>query len=84
MTDRKMAVIVGGGTPGLAALRSQLRSGEDVGVTVLEAAGRAGGRKTGDEVDGFFISTGTEMFIESNGTVRTLAVPQQRRKPRWQ
>lgn len=79
-----MAVIVGGGTPGLAALRSQLRSGEDVGVTVLEAAGRAGGRKAGDDVDGFFISARAENFIESNGTVRTLAVPQQRRKPRWQ
>ncbi len=73
MTNRKKVVIVGGGTSGLAAAYSLLCSKEDVEVTVLEAADRAGGRIAGDEVDGFFIDTGAEIFIESYGTVRKLA-----------
>ncbi len=73
MTDRKKVVVVGGGTSGLAAAYSLLCSKEDVEVTVLEAADRAGGRIAGEEAGGFFIDTGAELFIESYGTVRKLA-----------
>ena len=73
MTEKKKIVVVGGGTSGLAAAYSVLQSKADVEVTVLEAAGRAGGRIAGDEVDGFFIDTGAEIFIESYSTVRKLA-----------
>ncbi|MDE0407215.1 MAG: NAD(P)/FAD-dependent oxidoreductase [Alphaproteobacteria bacterium] len=70
---KKRVLIVGGGTSGLAAAYSLLRSKEDIEVVVLEAADRAGGRIAGDEVDGFFIDTGAETFIESYSTVRKLA-----------
>lgn len=66
-------VIVGGGTSGLAAAYTLLQSRENFDVTVLEAADRPGGRIAGEEVEGFHIDTGAEIFIDSYSTVRRLA-----------
>lgn len=53
-------VVVGGGAAGLAAAYTLRRRGVD--VTLLEAGPRAGGRMAADEVDGFRIDTGAQMF----------------------
>ena len=53
-------IVVGGGAAGLAAALMLRRHGID--VTLFEAEPRAGGRIAGDEIDGFRIDTGAQMF----------------------
>uniref|UniRef100_UPI0037DD8CC5 FAD-dependent oxidoreductase n=1 Tax=Streptomyces sp. YIM 98790 TaxID=2689077 RepID=UPI0037DD8CC5 len=50
-------VVVGAGTAGLAAARHLADAG--LGVTVLEAADRIGGRMATDRVDGFRLDRGS-------------------------
>ena len=56
-------VIVGGGLAGLSAAVHLHRAGRQ--VLVLEAADRVGGRVATDEVDGFLLDRGFQVFLES-------------------
>ena len=74
---RAKVVVVGGGPAGLAAAYTLRRRGID--VTLFEAAPRAGGRTVGDEVDGWRIDTGAQLFTpayaEAIRLCRELDVP---------
>ena len=62
-------VVVGGGAAGLAAAYTLRRLGLGIQVTLLEASPHVGGRMAGDEIDGFRIDTGAQMFILKDETV---------------
>ena len=63
--------MVGAGLAGLGAAYT-LRK-HDLDVTVFEASPHPGGRIFGEEVDGFHIDIGSNIFIETYGTVRQVA-----------
>ena len=63
-------VVVGGGAAGLAAAYTLCRLG--IRVTLLEANSRVGGRIAGDEIDGFRIDTGAQMFSSTYATTLRL------------
>ena len=70
-------IVVGAGAAGLAAAYALRKRGLE--FTVLEAADRAGGRIAVDEVDGFRIDTGAQVFAAGYDTAlrlcRELGVP---------
>ena len=65
--------MIGAGTSGLAAAHTLLKRKDELNVTVLEAADKAGGRMGGDEVDGFYIDRAASLFLQSYATARSLA-----------
>lgn len=71
--DRRKVVVIGAGTAGLAAAHTLLKRKEELDVTVLEAADKAGGRMGGDEFDGFYIDRAASLFLTSYATARHLA-----------
>jgi len=71
MIDRRKVLVVGAGIAGLGAAHTLRKHGFD--VTLFEAGPRAGGRVIGEEVDGFRIDLGANIFVETYGTVRRLA-----------
>lgn len=64
-------LVVGAGMAGLGAAYT-LRKHE-LDVVVFEASLHPGGRIFGEEVDGFHIDIGSNIFLETYGTVRQLA-----------
>ena len=71
MSRNRKVLVVGAGMAGLGAAYT-LRKHE-LDVTVFEASPHAGGRIFGEEVDGFHIDIGSNIFLETYGTVRQLA-----------
>lgn len=61
-----MVIVIGAGAAGLAAAWALRRRGID--FLVLEAADHAGGRIAGEEVEGFRIDTGAQVFTASYDT----------------
>ena len=59
----KRVVIVGGGVSGLATAYRLLRGDPQLAVTVLEAAGSAGGRLATAEVGGLELESGPDAFV---------------------
>lgn len=57
------AIIVGAGLAGLACAREMVRAGRR--VVVLEAADRVGGRVATDEVDGFRVDRGFQVYNDA-------------------
>lgn len=68
---RRKVVVVGAGIAGLGAAYRLGKLGFD--VTAFEAGPRAGGRVAVDEIDGFQMDLGANMFVETYGTVRRIA-----------
>lgn len=70
-------VVVGGGISGLAAALhardAARRLGLDLAVTVLEAAGRPGGRMWSDREEGFVVEHGPNGFLDSKPDALELA-----------
>lgn len=58
-------VIVGGGLTGLATAYWLKRAAPGVGVTLLEAAGRAGGNVGTEDHDGFRVEAGPNGFLDT-------------------
>ena len=71
MSRNPKVLVVGAGMAGLGAAYT-LRKHE-LDVTVFEASPHPGGRIFGEEVDGFHIDIGSNIFLETYGTVRQLA-----------
>ena len=71
MGRNRKVLVVGAGMAGLGAAYT-LRKHE-LDVTVFEASPHPGGRIFGEEVDGFHIDIGSNIFLETYGTVRQLA-----------
>lgn len=65
----KHVAIVGAGLSGLTCARTLLRAGVD--VTVVEASDGIGGRVRTDEVDGFLLDRGFQVFLDSYPEART-------------
>lgn len=61
--DRAPVVIIGAGLAGLACARELTRAG--LPCLILDAADRIGGRVTTDEVDGFLLDRGFQVFLDS-------------------
>jgi phytoene dehydrogenase-like protein len=66
-------VVVGGGIAGLAVAAHLSDAG--LGVTVLEAADRVGGRARDERADGFTLGTGAHLVHTSWPTLRQIADP---------
>src|SRR5207247_2935414 len=63
---RRQVVVVGAGITGLATARHLLKAGSThrpIEVTVLEAAGRAGGKLWTFELDGLPLEAGADSFV---------------------
>ena len=71
MSRPRKVLVVGAGMAGLGAAYT-LRKHE-LDVIVFEASPHPGGRVFGEEVDGFHIDIGSNIFMETYGTVRLLA-----------
>ena len=71
MSRNPQVVVVGAGLAGLAAAYTLRKHGLD--ATVFEASPRPGGRVLGQEVGGFRIDVGANIFLDSFGTTRQLA-----------
>ncbi len=71
-------VVVGGGISGLAtachAREEAQRLGLDLAVTVLEAAGRPGGRMWSDREEGFVVEHGPNGFLDNKPDALDLAM----------
>ena len=70
-------VVVGGGIAGLTAARTARKesaaAGLDVGITVVEAADRLGGKLWTERVDGAALEWGPDSFLASKPEARELA-----------
>ena len=64
-------VVVGGGIAGLGAAYRLAQRG--IRVTVFEAAPKAGGRILTEQVEGFHLDIGANLFLEVYGAVREVA-----------
>ena len=62
-SQRKKVIIVGAGVSGLACATELLRGGES-DFQILEASEKPGGRVCTDEVDGFLLDRGFQVYIE--------------------
>ena len=71
MSRNRKVLVVGAGIAGLGAAYT-LRK-RDLDVTVFEASPHPGGRIFGEEVDGFHIDIGSNIFLETYGAVRQVA-----------
>ena len=71
MSTGSKVLIVGGGLAGLGAAYELRKRG--LNHTVLEASPRVGGRVMTEEVKGFRIDAGANIFLEAYGTVRAVA-----------
>ncbi|MCY4132426.1 MAG: FAD-dependent oxidoreductase [Nitrospira sp.] len=71
MSRNRKVLVVGAGMAGLGAAYT-LRK-HDLDVTVFEASPHPGGRIFGEEVDGFHIDIGSNIFLETYGTVAQVA-----------
>ena len=67
----RKVIVIGAGAAGLACAYTLHKSGVD--VLVLESAARAGGRMSGEEAEGFSVSTGAQFFNTSYRTALRLA-----------
>jgi len=70
VTGPAVVAVVGGGLAGLVAAHRVLRAGDvapgpQAHVTILEAAGRPGGRIRTDRIDGFVVEAGPDSFLRS-------------------
>jgi phytoene dehydrogenase-like protein len=73
MTMPADVVVVGGGVAGLAAAGHL--AGAGLGVTVLEAGDRLGGRARDERADGFTLGTGAHLLHTSWPALRQIADP---------
>ena len=71
MSRNRNVLVVGAGIAGLGAAYTLRKRGLE--VTVFEAAPHPGGRIVSEEVDGFHLDFGANVFLETYGTVRQLA-----------
>ena len=71
MSRKQKVLVVGAGMAGLGAAYTLRKHGLD--VAVFEASPHPGGRIFGEEVDGFHIDIGSNIFMETYGTVRQVA-----------
>ena len=71
MNGGRKVVVVGAGIAGLGAAYTLRKRG--VETVVFEAAALPGGRVTGEQVDGFYLDVGANVFLETYGTVRQVA-----------
>ncbi len=71
MSRNRKVLVVGAGLAGLGAAYTLRKTALD--VTVFEASPHPGGRIFGEEVDGFHIDIGSNIFIETYGAVRQVA-----------
>ena len=71
--ENAKVVVIGAGAAGLAAAYTLSKQSDEVDITVLEAADKAGGRMGGDEVDGFYIDRAASLFLQSYSTARSIA-----------
>ena len=71
MSNDHKVLIVGGGLAGLGAAHALRKRG--LNPTVLEASHRAGGRIMTEDVSGFRIDAGANIFLEAYGTVMEVA-----------
>lgn len=67
----RRVVVIGAGAAGLGCAHALRKRG--VEVLVLEAGARAGGRMSGEEVNGFSVSTGAQFFDTTYRTTLGLA-----------
>jgi protoporphyrinogen/coproporphyrinogen III oxidase len=70
-TPSPQVIVVGAGIAGLTAAHFLAKAG--VGVKVLEASGRVGGRMTTDAVDGFLIDRGAQFLSSEYRLLLSLA-----------
>ena len=63
MTSEFDAIVIGGGLAGLACARELCRQG--LSCRLLEASDQIGGRVSTDEVDGFLLDRGFQVFLTS-------------------
>lgn len=75
-SDRKRAIVIGGGITGLAACyrlqREAAQRNIPMDVTLLEATGRVGGVIQTEHRDGFLIEHGPDAFISTKPAAKTL------------
>ena len=75
-SDRKRAIVIGGGITGLAACyrlqREAAQRGIPVDVTLLEATERVGGVIHTEHRDGFLLEHGPDAFISTKPAAKTL------------
>lgn len=72
MSDRRTAIVVGGGVAGLTIARDLARGG--MAVTVFEASDRFGGKVARHLVAGLELDAGAESFATRRGTVADYAI----------
>jgi phytoene dehydrogenase-like protein len=70
MQSDKRAIIIGGGLAGLTCASSLVERG--ISCTVLEASGSVGGRVQTDEVDGYLLDRGFQVFLTAYPEARRL------------
>ena len=68
---KRRVIVVGGGIAGVGAGHALRRRG--IPVTILEASPRPGGRVLTEDIDGFRLDFGVNLFLETYGTVRQVA-----------
>ena len=75
-SDRKRAIVIGGGITGLAACyrlqREAAQRNIQIDVTLLEATGRVGGVIQTEHRDGFLIEHGPDAFISTKPAAKAL------------
>ena len=75
-SDRKRAIVIGGGITGLAACyrlqREAAQRGIPVDVTLLEATERVGGVIHTEHRDGFLLEHGPDAFISTKPAAKAL------------
>ncbi|GGL26338.1 protoporphyrinogen oxidase [Planomonospora parontospora] len=83
--NRSHVVVVGGGIAGLAAAWHLRQGGADVRVTVLDGAGRIGGKLHASEVAGVAVDAGAEAMLlrrpEGRDLARSVGLGEELRHP---
>ena len=73
MTKKAKVIVIGAGPAGLAATHTLSRHDKHLDVTTLESQGHAGGRASGEIVDGFHVDRGATLLTEAYSSVRHFA-----------